>query len=41
VALFLKEQGFTDVAVLKGGWQAWVDGRHPTVALTTTSPRQQ
>ena len=31
MARFLLEQDYTQVAALKGGWQAWVDGGHPTV----------
>jgi rhodanese-related sulfurtransferase len=37
VARFLQEQGYTHVAVLKGGWQAWVDGGHPVLPLGAAS----
>jgi len=39
VARFLQEQGYTQVAVLKGGWQAWVDGGHPVVPLGATGSK--
>jgi len=30
VALLLMEKGFTNVSVLKGGWNEWVRSGYPT-----------